>query len=99
MQVTVDLVPYDVKVEKPKPGEIEVYKYTMRNFLGMDGYNFLKRKNPYNEPSGTIDHLVTLVNVSEDELEFICPDLESFLKSLDYLLDAYQSVGWECLNK
>lgn len=98
MQVTVDLVPYQVKVIPPIKGTISGTKYVMPNFLGLDGLNSLKRKNSYNEPCGYIAHLMVMLTVEETELEFIADNEDKFLKALDYLLDAYPSVGWECLE-
>lgn len=98
MQVVIDLVPYDVKVVPAPKGTIGGDTYIIKNMFGMDCFNSLKRRNSYNEPCGYITHLLVMVTVSEDELEFVADTEEKFLAALDYLLDAYKSVGWESLE-
>lgn len=105
MQVVIDLVPYDVKVVPAPKGTISGTTYILKNFLGTDGINILKRRNSYNEPCGYINHstsdgdtLLVMVTVTDEEIEVIADNEDVFLSAMDYLLNAYSSVGWECLE-
>lgn len=97
MKIVVDLVPYEV-TEVPEPMDIAGTTYKIKNFLGLDGIEALKRSNPFNESSGYIGH--TLIDVYEDKLIIRClvGGFNTFQSVLSIIIDAYPSIGWECLD-
>jgi hypothetical protein len=94
LQATIDCVPYPVTRDKDN---LTGNWFTIENFVGIAGIESVKRHNPYGESQGILDGCT--VYFDEKFISVNCEEFETFLHICHYILDAYDSVGWELLGK
>lgn len=105
MIITIDHVPYEVQKTLNPANCIQSCKLTIVNFLGMDGIEALKRANGYGDPCGYFYALSVpvLITVEKHSIEIQFPNehfADTHIESvIQYLINAYPSVGWECLDQ
>lgn len=92
-QLVIDLVPYEVTEEELNGGFVQ---YTLPNFLGTDGLQFLKRRNKFGVAQGyTYDGLSSVE--LDGEYLIIITEPEKLEQVVNEVLEGYKAVGWECL--
>lgn len=104
-QIIIDCTPYTYQVRKPVSNQTKCLTIYIDNFLGMEGIEQLKRNNPYSDPCGEVktQHGYCLIEVEPEQLKISFMDQSHYENDIEqlflYLLDAYASIGWECLRQ
>lgn len=94
LQATIDGIPYTVAQAKDN---LTGNWFTVENFVGVDGIETVRRRNPYGDSQGMLDGAT--VYFDEKYISVNCENFETFLDICRHILNAYQSVGWEMLER
>lgn len=92
--INIDLVPYSVTKTTDSLGKVW---HEVDNFIGMDGIEHVIKANPFGEAMGEL--LGCPVYVEDTRISVNTNSFEKFSDVCLTILAAYDSVGWELLDR